>query len=317
MPEAFIQFPGVILAIGKLLLIALVGFALSRRGMLTPVIIRRMTRFLIWIALPTLILSRVTETFNPQAFPRWWLLPLSALLMSVLGFGIGFAAQSPFAFTARREFTASCAFQNCGYVPMSLIAFMSTGRVEEQLLTCIFLFLIGFNIGLWFFLPAYLSQPGSRASLSLSIVNVPFLAYVVAFGTTFITGPGWIPGKIVAVLRVIGNTSFPLSLIILGASLAATRGYTVKNWLPLAASVVTKLLVFPLLVLGVLFFIPVAGLDRFIIFLEATMPVAVTILLIGEYRGADNAFISGSILYSHLASMVTIPAWMYVYSRVF
>jgi predicted permease len=76
-------------------------------------------------------------------------------------------------------------------------------------------------------------------------------------------------------------------------------------------------MLFPLGVLALLACIPLEATDKFIIFLQATMPVAATLLVIGHYEEADNAFLSGSIFYSHLVAIVTVPAWLYLFSLIF
>ena len=55
-----------------------------------------------------------------------------------------------------------------------------------------------------------------------------------------------------------------------------------------------------------------AGLEFFLM-LEATMPTAVSLVIIGQYRGADNNFLSGMIFYSHVAAILTIPFWLWCF----
>ena len=43
------------------------------------------------------------------------------------------------------------------------------------------------------------------------------------------------------------------------------------------------------------------------------MPAAVSLVVIGQYVNADNRFLSGIIVYSHLLAIITVPAWLLIF----
>ncbi|MBN1494031.1 MAG: AEC family transporter [Candidatus Omnitrophica bacterium] len=319
MIKEFYSFPVVLSGVGKILLLIGFGFALSAFKIIKKGMLNGLSAFLLWICLPSLFFVKLTSFFDAAEFPTWWVLPIGAVVMGFAGLGVGYLAQLPLKECgARREFMASCAFQNCGYLPLAFIAFTTTGALREELLIYIFLFLLGFNLNLWFFVPAFLArEEASLRTTREAILNPPMISMAIALISVSILGKGWLPHVVAAPLKIVGNTSFPLSLILLGLSLEIHKGYRLRSWSELGMCLFVKLLLFPFLALPILFLIPLHETDRFILLLETTMPVAVTLILIGHYKNANNAFLSASIFYSHLFAILTVPLWLFVFSFMF
>jgi len=82
------------------------------------------------------------------------------------------------------------------------------------------------------------------------------------------------------------------------------------------AAGVTRLVIFPIIALGVLIPLQIAMDYKLFLFLEAIMPTAVSLVVIGSYTTADNEFFSSIIFYTHLAAIFTIPLWLAVF-RIF
>jgi predicted permease len=61
---------------------------------------------------------------------------------------------------------------------------------------------------------------------------------------------------------------------------------------------------------------PLSPAYKFFIFLESTMPSAVTLIVVGQYKKADVKFLSGMIFYTHLAGIITIPLALYLFERM-
>jgi malate permease and related proteins len=309
MIEQFYNFQSTALGVLQLCVMALIGFLLFARGVLTRDGCRELNNLLLWVLLPALIVAQITEQFKPGEMPTWWLLPLSSVAMSLLGVIIGaLVVRCGKRCAVSREFMLSIAFQNCVYLPMTLVAFVCTGDVCSPLLVDIFLFSVGFNLFVWAFSIPFLHKKNtSTQGVNLfSIFNPPALGTIISVIAVFIWGTGWLPHTIVKPLELMGNTSFPLALILLGASLAEHRGYHLTGWSVAVRCLVTKLVLLPLVVFLFLKILPISHIHDFMIFLQATMPSAVTLVVIGEYAHADNRFFSGVILYSHLFSCVAI-----------
>lgn len=301
----------------KIFLLLIAGYLLYKKGLVKRDAVDGLSNILIWACIPALIFTRITSTFDPFEFTDWWILPVSSIAMSFAGLTVGYIFQRPIKnFRPRREFMSACAFQNSGYLPMTLVAFVCSGPFCDRLLVYIFLFLLGFNISVWSFTPAFLSRRFMKNFKPSSILNPPVIITIFAIFLVFVSGRGRVHNLISDPLRMLGDSSFPLSLIALGAYLAEHKGVKSDNWLALASCVLAKLICLPAAVFILVRFLPLSQALKFFILLEAMMPSAVSLILIGQYANADNKFLSSVIFYSHLLSIVTIPIWLLVISKI-
>jgi len=311
MIEGFYDFYSLISAIFKIFFLLGLGYLLYVKRLIRKETADGLSNILIWVCVPALIFTKITSTFNPFDFPKWWILPICSIAMAFLGLGIGYLFQRPFRdFNARREFMASCAFQNSGYLPMTRVVFACSGQFCDRILVYIFLFLMGFNITIWSFAPAFLSKDIRRNFRPTAILNAPVIATILSILWVILLPGRRLHNIIYDPLVMLGNSSFPLALIVLGAYLAEYRGFSSENWKALTACLSSKLVFLPALIFILLRFLPLEQDLKFFILLESTMPVAVSMVVIGQYAGADNRFLSGAIFYSHLLAILTIPLWL-------
>jgi predicted permease len=314
MIEQFYDFHSIVFGLVKILLLIGVGYALNRNKLIGKNGVDSLSNLALWACLPALMLSKITSKFIPSAFPGWWLLPLSSLSISALGLCVGYVFQKPFkGFSSGREFMSSCAFQNCGYLPMTLVAFMCSGNFCDRILIYIFLFITGFNLSIWSFVPAFLSKDFKENFRPASLLNPPLVSTVFAVISVFILGTGWIPHIAYDPLKMLGDATFPLVLILLGANLSLYAGHRPENWKVLASCITAKLIVLPVLVFLSILFLSMDPSYKFFILLEACMPSAVSLVIIGYHKKADNRFFSGMIFYSHVFSILTIPLWFTIF----
>lgn len=316
MIEQFYNPASIIIGIIKLLLLAAIGYVANKKNIINTNAIHSLNKIVLWVCLPALIVSRTIASFNPGTMRYWWILPLVSLAMSALGGLLGYMVQGAFnGDFPRKEFISSCAFQNCGYLPMALVVFICSGAYCNLLLVYIFLFITGFNLVFWGMMPVYLSKNNEKIELK-SILNPPLIAMVFSVSSVFIFGTGWLPQIINSPLDMLGSSTFAIVLLALGAYLAEQGEYVPRKPVFLAACISIKLLILPLAVLGILMLIPMDISFRFFIFLQSLMPVATSLVIVGLYKDADNRFYSFAIFYSHLFAILTIPLWLLVFQMI-
>ena len=102
-------------------------------------------------------------------------------------------------------------------------------------------------------------------------------------------------------------------MLTLGAYLCKYKAHRSDDNIPLIAATVTKLVLFPALILIPLVLAPLAPDYKFILFMQAIMPTAVSLVIIGSYTEADVKFLSSSIFYTHLVAIFSIPLWLAVF----
>jgi len=317
MIEQFYNYQSTTLGVLQLLIIVAIGFVLSVKKLINKDGCNALSTLLIWVCLPALIFTKITVSFDPLASPTWWFLPICSILMAAVGMLVGYGVLFLLpSFKARRELMLSCGFQNCGYLPMALIAFVCSGEACNMFLVYVFLFIIGFNITIWPFSMAFLQKDFRKNFKWHTILNPPAISTIIAIGTVFIFKNSWLPAAIGEPLKLVGDASFPLALILLGAMLKEHGGYHLGRAGALAGCLIAKLVLIPIVCLIVLKFLNLDPMYTFIIFLQSTMPTAVTLVVIGDAAHADVRFLSSTILYTHIGASMTVPVWLMIFNQL-
>ncbi|MFH1797788.1 MAG: AEC family transporter [Candidatus Omnitrophota bacterium] len=311
------SFYTIAVAVAKLFVLMAVGYILYLRKAIDEKFTDVLSLILIRVIFPALIISKTTTFFSFNEYKFWWLLPLAAVIFSLSGMALSTVFRRFLkGFIPFKEFMCVCGFQNCGYLPMNLILFSFAGMLGNRLLVYLFLFIMGFNLLMWSFVPFFLS--GSfKNKMGLGVfLNPPVVATIFSLLWVAFMGKASMPAVIADPVKQLGLAAFPLAMLTLGAYLCKYRGYRPRNKRPLVISVFTKLFLFPALVFGVLVCAPLSYDYKFFLFLQSIMPTAVSLVVVGSYTGADNEFFSSVIFYTHLIAVFSIPLWLSVFKLV-
>lgn len=307
----------VIFAFIKLFIIISFGFYFYKRRILKEETLSFLTFFVINFAVPFLIFSTIINQFEPHTRP-----PLSSFLLLsigmfflgvILGGSISFSTQRPL----RREFISLVSFQNCGYLPMNIALFLLTPALRDRFLLYIFLYLLGFNVLMWsvgtFFI---FKRKGEKFQL-LSLFTPPILSVIVALLFVYMGFKRFIPEVVMAPLKIIGDTTFPLSMIILGVWLAKSKTKDLfLEFLPIVKVIIVKLVVIPAIFFLAVKTFKIYSLFGLFIILEASMPSAASLPIVANLRKANSEFVSRGVFFTHAASIITIPLWLELFLRV-
>ncbi len=302
-------------AVIKLFILISVGYFLYVRKIVDDRGADLLSALLVRLIFPALIISKTVSHFSFTEYSIWWFLPLSAMAFSFAGMFLGGAFFGLVKKIApKKEFTLSCGFQNCGYLVMNILFFSFSGDLRDRLLVYMFLFVTGFNFLMWSLVPLYLTG-GLRKNFKLAVLlNPAVVATLFSLLWVGLAGKGTLPGLLMDPLDQLGQASFPVSMIALGAYLAKYRGHQPENFLPVVLCVIIKMFIFPLIMLALLLAVPL-GMDyKFLLFLEAIMPTAVSLVIIGSYVKADNRFLNSSVFYTHVVAVISIPFWLAVFN---
>lgn len=312
--EIEFTFITISIAIIKLFILMAAGYILYYRGLIDDRFTDMLSLLLVRLVFPALIISKTVTHFSFEEYSYWWFLPLCGMAFSLGGMLMGAVVYRLLGRTeSGREFMCSCGFQNCGYLPMNLILFAFAGAIADRLLVYMFLFTLGFNVLMWSLVPLFLTGK-LRSDFKLKVfLNPPVVAIVFSLLWVTFLGKESMPPVIADPLRQLGQAAFPLAMLTLGAYLCRYRAWKPKHKLSLAACGITKLFLFPVVILGILILVPLGADYKFFLFLQAVMPTAVSLVVIGSYTGADNEFFSSTIFYTHLVAIFSIPLWLAVF----
>ena len=329
----------------QVFVLGLVGFVLVKKGMLSPQGLDGLTDFFIGLVFPALIFGQIVREFDFKAVGYWWLFPLLSLGITGLGllagYGFGFSLKDA---QTKREFIALSGFQNSGYLPLVLLKGILPPEQLGPMLIYLFLFLLGFNLVIWSWGVSFLSaRPAASFGYGCgyrkphhrplaygkpnyglvanmfswaSLFSPPVLAVILGLVFVILKIGRFIPQFILFPIEMLGNCSFPLAMVVVGASLAQLynkQAIDLRNIIKLS---LLKLCILPLLGLLFLSLVRLPYLIGLLIILELAVPSATNLAIITRKYARQEKIISQGIFFSHILSLITLPVFLTLFNII-
>ena len=298
---------GIGLVAGSMLL----GWWLHRRRILTEDGASKLVRWVVLVPSPIVLCLSLWRMPLRSAGP--WLMPLLGLLIasSTLLPSYWYVKRARLTSPQTGSFLTCAFFSNLGYLG-AFVAFALYGEEGYALCMLYLLFFtpcfytIGFSI-------AARHGTGSRQTGLADAFNdklrlYPFLGMVagIVLNFTQVPRPAW--------LEPLNHAFIPLSTGLYLAAIGSQITYeSPRPWLrPCLAMSFIKLLYTPLVALVLVWLFRVQGLNRFIVLLEASMPVAISPLVLPMLFGLDRKLANALWLFTTIVSIpwlfLTLPA---------
>ncbi|SDJ11876.1 AEC family transporter [Natribacillus halophilus] len=192
----------------------------------------------------------------------------------------------------------STSFMNAGNygAPIVLFAFGEEGfAYAVSLMVIQSVFMNSFGV--------YYASKGSRQALKVVVTMPATWALFAALLAQLL--PYALPQAITGVTEIVGTATIPTVMIILGMQLAQIplRGF---EWGKINYSVTLRLLISPLIAVGLTSILPVEPLLANVLILTAAMPTAANIVIFAVQFNAQPRLVSSATLVSTLISIPTV-----------
>ncbi len=303
-------FAGAGLALVKVALVIVAAGLLVRRGVLTRGIVDALSTATVALFLPCLMFSNILRHLDPGALPWWWVLPVSAIVMSLVGLALAallFARELP----TKRHLLPMAAMQNAGYLVLPVGLALYPESFDTFALYC-FLFILGFNPWLWS-VGKHLVTGGGAGSGWRGLVTPPLVATLSAIAAVFSGVDRLLPAVAVDAVEMIGQAAVPVATVVLGASLGAVRLELARRLWDALRLLLVKLGLLPAATVALLLALDLAAVDpllaRFLVIEAAAAPAANIILMVRTYGGHERE-ISSHMLLAYASCALTLPAWI-------
>ena len=301
----------------QVFVLGLVGFILIKKRILSSAGLNGLTDFFIVLVFPALIFSQIVGNFDFKAVGYWWLFPLLSLGVSALGllagYGFGFSLKDA---QVRREFIALSGFQNSGYLPLVLLKGILPAEQLSPMLIYLFLFLLGFNLVIWSWGVYFLSERKAQGFSWASLFSPPVIAVILGLAAVSSKIAGRIPQFILIPVEMLGNCSFPLAIVVVGASLAQLYNKQELDLRNIIRLSLIKLCVLPLLGLLFLSLVRLPYLIGLLIILELAVPSATNLAVITRKYAQQEKIISQGIFVTHILSLLTLPVFLTLFNLI-
>ncbi|MDQ0340356.1 putative permease [Caldalkalibacillus uzonensis] len=288
-----------------LYIMALIGFLAKKKGIWDVSADNVLTRLLLYITLPALILYSMDIPFSRHLLAHaGWLCLLSAFaLITACLVSRQLSTCLPLSSSREGVWQGLVTFGNQGFLGYS-VCFLLFG---EQGIVYAAIFNIPYLFFIWTYGIFIVARHSTMLNWSQLLLNPGVLA--TALGFMFYLTPFHWPSTLSSVLESVGLMTIPLSMIMIGSFMANMNkrdmGRLSLNrslWIACAL----KLVLLPLLLLP-FSFLPVPFILVTIAFMITAMPAAPTICLYAQQYGKDATFAAAGVTLSTLLALITVP----------
>lgn len=265
---------------------------------------------------PALVLGTFGDNFRVEKLSAAWQLFLVSflicLVMMLLAVIISkWCSRDRY---IRNIYTYGLAFSNFGFMGNAVVNAVFPEMFLDYL---IFTMPLWTMIYLWG-VPCLLIPPEEgRQTLKSRLrafANPMFAAMIL--GMVIGLGSVPLPGFLTTVIEVTGSCMSPIAMMLTGITIANMNVKKVLSMKSIYVVSAVRLLVFPLLFIGLFRVVPLPGNIVVCTICSLAMPLGLSTLVIPGGYGKDTSVAAGMAVVSHLLSAVTIPAVFYLMMKL-
>ncbi|HEY4600654.1 MAG TPA: AEC family transporter [Cerasibacillus sp.] len=302
-------------AMFPLYLMALIGFASQKVGILNSQANQVITQLMLYITLPALIVYSLNTTISKEFLIDFaWLITMSIFILSIsVLLAAWLRKKATLPIKQKSVYESLIIFGNQGFIgfAISYIVMGQQGIIYLTLFNIFYLLLI-WTYGIYLF-----TKSQQSVDWKVLIFNPGILSTLL--GLVILILPFKWPSPFLDTFESVGKMTIPLSMILIGSLLADIKWYELRQYsknMYLWIAACCKLLVLPMF-LFIFLFLKVPYPLFIIATLASAMPSASTISVYAQKFGGDANFASFGVLLSILLCMLTIPLlysflrWLY------
>ena len=288
----------VLLQVMTLFLLILTGFIAAKKNVLDDRGLRGLNTLVLNFAQPALILSKMQLPTTPQLITELaWVFVLTCATIAIAGV-IAHRIFGHEERSRRATLTVLSMVSNCGFMGYPVI----TATMGEDALIYAVMFVTAFNLMSWT-LGAYFFG-GRKAMQPQRLLRNPTIWAVIGGMGLFLTG--WtLPGFVNSALDMMGATTTPVAMFVIGARLISLRREHLKDARLLLACGL-RLVVFPALIL-LLRLTPLPEMVVSSVYVCTAMPCAALTAMQAERYDCEKELASRGVALSTALSMLTVP----------
>lgn len=295
-----------------LFLIILVGFILRKNNQISEDLNKGLSNLLINVTLPALIITSMHIEIDSNVIANMKIISLITIGIYIFTTFLGniLTRVLPIPVDKKNIFIFMIIFGNVGYMGYPVLGVLYP---EYGIFYGLFNN-IAFNIMLWTYgIYLFTSTQGEKYKIKWKLLlNHGIIAIIIGF-FLLLTGIR-LPGPVIGALDHLGEMTFPLSMLIIGSSLAAIRiRNIITNKLVFFLTFI-KILFVPGTVLLMLSFFEIPAIVANVSILLTAMPCAANSVVFAEKFDRDHQFAAQGVFVSTMLAAATIPLFLYLLS---
>lgn len=278
-----------------------VGFYCRKRGILEQNVQPRLTDFVLRVTLPCMIFNSFNVHLTPELLRQASLCLGVAFFLSFVSWIGGKWIYNMYPQEKKKVLQYATLVNNSGFLGLPIISSV----LGEQGLLLAAVFIIPNRIFMWTAGVAIFMKQTSRKEVFKNVMLNPCIL-VIFLGLFRSLTDVTLPKFVSAVVTGLGDSTTPLSMVLIGAMLTELKLHDFLDWSMVYLAAV-RLLALPLLALVVMKLIQADTMMSACSVILTAMPTGSATALLAEKYGADAVYATKSVLTNTLFSLVTIP----------
>jgi predicted permease len=285
-----------------------IGVVARKTQIMTDAVNRGLAELLLYVTLPFMIVVSFQMEFSRDLLMNAALLLLISLVIHTAAVFIGKALFKNVQPDKNKVLRFATVFSNCAFMGFPVLdsIYGQIGVFYGSI------YVVAFNIFLWTYGIVLFTNDKDWKVLRKVLYNPGNIAVVA--GVTLFYFSLRLPDPLHRMFQMVGGTTTPLSMIIVGARLANTRVRDVLTDSAVYAITLIRLIVLPLAVFFLLRLTPLDPIALGVCVLAVAMPAAANTTIFAERYHANPEFASRCVFVTTILSIVTIPLIMLVLS---
>ena len=291
-----------------LFIIILLGYILKKKEMINAEISKGLSDLLVEITMPALIISSMHVQINPDIVVNMQLISIltAAVYIFAIFFSYAVTWLTPIPDNKKNVFIFMIVFGNVGFMGYPVL-----GVIYPEYGIFYGLFNnIAFNLLVWTFgVYLFTSTRGEKYEINWKyLLNNGILSVLIGFVLLF---SGWqLPAPVLGALDMVGEMTYPLSMLIIGSSLAGVHFIKIFTDKYILLLTILKLLFIPGLLYFSLLFIDLPPIVSNVTIILTAMPCAANSVVFAEKFDRDHQFASRGVFMTTLLSLATLPIFL-------
>lgn len=296
------MFITVFTQVSVLMLMIAVGFIAAKTGIMTEAGAACCTDIALIIATPCVIIKSLMRRFDAAVMKSLLLAVALTLLVQVLMITLGTLLLCSKDLKRQRTLRFGSIFANCGFMslPLQEVMLGADGTLYGSA------YVIMFNLVVWSY-GVYLISGDKRYIQPKKLFVNPGIAGLLIGLIIFVFSVP-VPQVLSSTVNYLAAIYTPLPMLIIGYHLSRTNVLKAFKDIKCIAAVILRLLVYPLVSLGVLYLLGVRGTLLVSVIISLSAPVAaVTTMFSSKFGGGDTALSVDMVSLSTVLSIITMP----------
>ena len=278
-----------------------VGYFCSKRRILSPLTIKELSKFIIYVVTPCIIVESFQRPFDSSMLRNMGIVCAAAVGTHAMGIILSRLLIHDKERNRQVVYQFATIFSNCGFMglPLQYAILGSDGVFYGAIFIAIF------NVFTWTYGFSLMGSRAQKVEIKKLLLNPGILGVTVGF-ILFITSFR-IPHVLLVPIKSFAALNTPLPMVIVGYYLSQITTLKVLKNKNLAITTAIKLIASPLLALLMLYLIGIRGMLLTSVIISASAPSAANTVMFSVLFSRDTELAVTLVSLSTLMSLFTMP----------